>query len=257
MRSDFFSRKNTHSVALGKGCTRLFGLEWLHWEQKTTREELELHGFSTNELTLSKIAAYKTMATTISPWADWEIFEKIGHAINNSVPSFDLRQPLTVAEIVATVDAMRMTRVITFTEPVKRYIAACAATEEFLYLPDPITFSMPFLCPEMYSCNECGTTEINDLVDGRCDLCSGRYEDGELKDRPLEGLENRGTDIQYFSKYEYAPIANKYEALKTLDLNMVRLDLNMVDMQVSKLLDVNEYRKKRMSEYNLDLQELA
>lgn len=256
MRTDFFSRKNTHPVALGKACNKLFGLEWLEWEQRTTREELNMHGFATTELNMCKIAGYKTILTTISPWSDWEIFEKVGHAINNSVPNFELRQPLTVAEIVATVDAMRLTRIVTFTENVKRYIAACAANEEFLYVPDPIAFVMPYLCPTMYYCEEHGGIEIDDLVDDRCDLCAGRYEDGELKDQPAEGLEDRGGNIKKFSKYDYAPIMQKYEALAALDLNSVRLELNTTDMQVAKLLDVNEYRKKRMSEYQLDLQEI-
>lgn len=256
MRKDFFSRKNTHAVALGKACNKLFGLDWLEWEQRTTREELNMHGYEVTELNMCKLAGYKTILTTISPWSDWEIFEKVGHAINNSVPSFYLRQQLTVAEIVATVDAMRMVRIVTFTEPVKRYIAACAAFEEFLYLPDPITFSMPFLCPTMYYCEEHGGIELYDLVDDQCDLCSGRYEDGELKDQPAEGLENRGKAITKFSKYDYSQIANKYEALAITDLNTVRLDLTEVDMQVAKLLDVNEYRKKRSSEFTLDLQEI-
>jgi hypothetical protein len=241
---------------MGAACDALFGTDWLTWEQRALRDELRMHGFETTEVTSQKLAAYRCARVTVGPWADWEIFENVGHAFNGGVTNFELRQPLTVAECAVAVDCLRQCRVVTFTESVKKYIAACAATDEFLYLPDPLTFAMPYLCPQMYICHEHGGRELDDLVDGRCDLCVGRYEDGELVDRPLEGLENRGANIQRFSLYDYAPIATKYEALALLDLDTVQLDVNEVDVQVAKLLDANSLRKRMMALYDKDITEV-
>jgi hypothetical protein len=256
LRSDFFSDEVTHVVALGAGCDMLFGDEWLSWEQRTLRDELRAAGYAITELTSAKAAAYKAARTTVGPWVDWEIFENVGHAFNNDMTNFELRQPLTAAECAVTVDALRMCRIVTFTEDVKKYIAACAAADEFLYLPDPLTFAMPYLCPQMYTCAEHGGRELDDLIDGRCDLCVGRYEDGVLIDAPIAGLENRGASIQRYSLYDYAPIASKYEALALLDLDTIQLDLTQVDMQVAKLLDANSLRKRMMARYEKDIKEV-
>lgn len=256
LRTDFFTTDRAHPVALGVACDMLFGDEWLTWDQRVVRDELQMHGYATDEIMSHRLAAYRTARTTIGPWADWEIFENVGHAFNGDITNFELRQPLTVAECAVAVDCLRLCRIVTFTEEVKRYIAACGAHDEFLYLPDPLTFAMPYLCPQMYTCVEHGGRELDDLIDGRCDLCVGRYENGELRDEPIEGLEQRGTQIQRYSLYDYAPIATKYEALAVLDLDTVQLELNDVDMQVAKLLDANSLRKRMMALYERDILEV-
>lgn len=256
LRSDFFSDDRTHAVALGAACDMLFGDEWLTWEQRALRDELRMHGFESTELTSHKLAAYRCARTTIGPWADWEIFENVAQAFNGEITNFEIRQPLTVAECAVAVDCLRHCRIVTFTENVKKYIAACAASDEFLYLPDPLTFAMPYLCPQMYTCREHGGRELDDLIDGRCDLCVGRYEDGELVDAPLSGLEQRGIDIERYSLYDYAPIAVKYEALAAADLDTVQLDITDVDVQVAKLLDANSLRKRMMALYEKDMKEV-
>lgn len=256
LRQDFFSAEDSHAMALGSACEVLLGGNWKTWEARVIREELKFSGYTVSEINSQKLSAYICATTTIGPWADWEIFENVGQALNNNFTNFEVRQPLSVAECAVTVDCLRKARIVTFTEPVKKYIASCAAVSEFLYLPDPLTFCMPHLCPEMYYCPEHGGVEINDLSDGQCDLCSGRYEDGVLVDAPQKGLEHRGVDVQTFSLYSYAEVANKYEAIVSSGITAFSLDLNTVDMQVAKLLDVNEYRKKRMSQLNTQLQEI-
>jgi hypothetical protein len=115
---------------------------------------------------------------------------------------------------------------------------------------------MPYLCKPLYYCEEHGGVDEDDLIDGQCDLCTGRYEDGELIDAPIPGLEGRGVSIQRFSQYDYAQIAQKYEALASLDLDHVQLDLSMVDIQVARLLDVNSYRKRRRAQLDVQLSEV-
>lgn len=256
MNSDLFSRTDAHPLALGASCDAKYGPEWLTWEIRTVRDELAMSGHPVSELNSQKLAAYRAARTTIGPWTDISIFENVGMIFNNRVPNVEIHQPMSVAECAVTVDCLRQCRIVTFTENVKKYIAACAAAQEFLYLPDPLNFCMPYLCPTMYYCNEHGGVEIDDLVDGQCDLCVGRYEDGELKDKPLEGLEARGTDIVKFTQYDYAPIATKYEALAATDINSVQLDLTTIDLQVARLLDINAYRKRKNAQLQFQLGEV-
>lgn len=256
MNSDLFSRTDAHALALGTACDLKFGPEWLTWEIRTVRDELRMAGHTLDELNSQKLAAYRVAKTTIGPWTDITIFENVGMVFNNRAPTTDIHQPLSVAECAVAVECLRMCRIVTFTENVKKYIAACAASQEFMYLPDPLSFCMPYLCPTLYHCNEHGGIELDDLVDGRCDLCAGRYEDGELIDAPIAGLEQRGLDITRFSQYDYAPIAQKYEALAVTDIDSVQLDLNTVDIQVARLLDVNSYRKRRIAQIESQLGEV-
>jgi len=256
LRSDFFSSDDAHPVAIGAACDALFGEEWLAWEQRTVRDELRMSGFETTERTAQKLAAYRCARTTIGPWADWEIFENVGHAFTDGVPNFELRQPLDVAECAITMDCLRLCRIVTFAEDVKKYIAACAATDEFLYLPEPLTFAMQYLCPPMYMCHEHGGREIDDLVDGRCDLCVGRYEDGDVRDAPLPELAERGARIQRYSLYDYAQLATRYEALAVADLDTVQVEFTEEGMQLGKLLDVNSRRKRARAQYDLQMREV-
>lgn len=256
MREDFFNRRDAHALALGTACDTIFGPEWLTWEIRTIRDELRMLGHDMDELNSQKLAAYKVSKTTIGPWVDMAIFENAGMVFNNRMPNVEIHQPLSVAECAVTVDCLRSARIVTFTEAIKKYIAACAADAELMYLPDPLSFAMPYLCTPMYYCNEHGGVEKDDLVDGQCDLCTGRYEDGELIDAPIPGLEGRGTNITRFSQYDYAPIAQKYEALALTDISSVQLNLTAVDIQVAKLLDINVYRKRKMSQLELQLGEV-
>lgn len=256
LRSDFFSAEDAHPLALGAACDLLLGDGWLTWELRTTRDELRMLGYETNERNCQKIAAYNCARTTIGPWADWEIFENIGHGFTDGIPNFELRQPLDVAECAITVECLRLCRIVTFTEDVKRYIAACGATDEFLYLPEPLTFAMPYLCPQMYTCLEHGGRDIDDLIDGRCDLCVGRYEDGDIRDAPLPELQHRGAQIQRYSLYDYAQISTRYEALAAADLDTVQVELSEEGIQLAKLLDVNSRRRRVRAQYDAQIREV-
>ena len=256
LRSDFFTREDAHGVSIGAACDLIFGDEWYTWEPRTTREELALHGFTVSEINSQKLSAYIVAKTTIGPWADLEIFENVGQAFNNNFTNFQLRQPLSAAECAVTVESLRQCRIVTFTEGVKKYIAACGARDELLYLPDPLTFAMKYLCPQYYYCEEHGGIELDDLIDGHCDLCAGRYEEGELIDAPLPELQGRGTHIKSLSLYDYSRIANKYNSIISVDIDTVQLELNETDQQVAKLLDVNSYMKKRRTQMQLQLQEV-
>ena len=256
VRLDFFEDEDVHPVALGTACQRMLGEGWPEWESRTIYDELRFMGYKVSELNAHKLHAYRTAVGTISPWIDIEVFESVGHAFNNKINNFSLRQPLSLAELLVTVDTLNKCRPIDYSEDIKKYIAACAASAEILYLPPPLEMAMKYLCPPMYTCLDCGSTDVDDLIDGQCDLCVGRYEDGVLIDGPTQGLQERGKNIKRHSPYRYANIANKFSSLSSVDINTIQLDATMDDIQVAKLLDADGYLKRNRARLDLDIQEL-
>lgn len=259
MRKDFFLKDDSHPVALGVACHKLFGEDWLSWEPRTIYEELRDRGFgniSQHRSNTQKLQAFRTARNTIMPWMEWEVFEKVGHAFNGYVPNFDLIEPLSIGEVMITVDCLRACQVVPFADEVKRYIAACGENEELEFLPDPITFAMPLLCQPRYRCLDCGNDDYDDLDDGQCDVCVGRYEDGIPNGKPAEGLENHGKRIERYMPFDYAPIARLFNKASTLSLDTITLGESPVEIQVAKLLAFTSKRKDMQQQMALQLEEI-
>lgn len=258
IRRDFFLREDSHAVALGVACHRLLGNEWLEYEPRTVYEELERLGYGQMpEINATKVNAFRVAKNTILPWVDHETFEKTVHGLCGDLVNFELREPPNVAKLMVGVDALRAIQAVPFVHDVMRYIAACAKLDELDFLPDPLTFAMPYLCPPMYRCLECGNTDEDDLEDGQCDVCTGRYEDGVNNGKPSAGLEQRGTQIERFMPFEYAPIATLFNRLSRISIDKVDLGDTNVELQVAKLLSYHDYRKESMMRMNTQLREVT
>lgn len=258
IRKDFFQREDSHAVALGVACHRLLGDGWQTYEPRTVYEELDRLGYGVPpEVNATKINAFRVAQNTIMPWMDHETFEKTVLGLDGNLVSFELREPPNVAQLMVGVDALRAIQSVPFADEVKRYIAACAKHDELDYLPDPLTFVMPLLCPPMYRCLECGSVDEDDLEDGQCDVCVGRYEDGTNNGRPEEGLEGRGTQIERFMPFDYAPIADLFRKTSRISIDHVQLGETNVELQVAKLLSYNEYRAERAAQMNAQLREVV
>ena len=260
MRKDFFQRQDAHPVALGVACEKLFGPDWLAWEPRTIYEELKSKGYgdiSEHRENTQKLQAFRTARNTIMPWMEWEVFEKVGHAFNGFVPNFNLIEPLSVGEAMIAVDCLRACQFVPFADEVKRYIAACGENEELEFLPDPLTFAMPLLCQPMYYCADCGNNDYDDLEDGQCDVCVGRYEDGIPNGRPSEGLENHGKRIERYMPFDYAPIATLYNRASVLDISRVNLGDSPVEIQVAKLLAFNSAREESKLRMQQQIEEIT
>ncbi len=256
LRKNFFS-SNTHPYAMGVACDSILTKAWLEWEPKSIYQGLVELGYDmVDEVNAGKLGAYRTSVKTVLPWTDWFSFEHVINAFNSEIVTFDKHQPCKVKYLMAGVDTLRLCQQIQFGDEVKRYIASCAKNAELLFLPDPLTFCMKYLCRPKYKCNDCGNTDYDDLSDGRCDLCVGRYEDGILKDQPQKGLEDRGLNITRFEEYDYFPVANKFDALKQLSSDKITLGLNQLDVQIAKLLDMHYYRKEMRDRLQENLQEV-
>jgi len=109
----------------------------------------------------------------------------------------------------------------------------------------------------MYRCLECGNTDEDDLEDGQCDVCTGRYEDGVNNGKPSAGLEQRGTQIERFMPFDYAPIATLFNRLSRISIDKVDLGDTNVELQVAKLLSYHDYRKESMMRMNTQLREVT
>ncbi len=241
---DFFQKNDSHPVVLGRACDQLLGDEWRTWLPSVSRDALEKQGYGKmSEGTWQMLGAYATAKNTLLPWTDPVSFGNVCTALLGNVPNFKQFDHLKLYEMMIGVDCLRLIQQIPFGTDVKKFIAACARFEELEFLPDPLTFCMSYLCRPMYKCQDCGNTEYDDLIDGQCDVCCGRYEDGILKDQPLEGLEDRGRNIIRFDEYDYASISTRYGSLKSLSKNNIQLNLDKTDVQVGKLLAAEYVRR--------------
>ena len=246
LRKDYFLKKDAHALDLGRACLNLFDTDFLEWEPKSVYQSLKEQGFGDlPESNAVKINAFRVCFNTIMPWTDWEVFEKVGHGLLGTTPNFDLREPLTVAECMNTVNVLNQIRVVDYAYDIRAYIASCAKSEEIEYLPGSLEFCMPLLCEPMYTCLDCGNRDTDDLVDGRCDVCVGRYEDGIPNGKPSEGLHHLGKNIHRSLAYSYSDIADAYRKVSVLDTNVLDLGEGYLAIQLAKLIAVRDFCKQQ------------
>ncbi len=257
IRKDFFQSSDQHPVVLGRACDELLGIEWRTWMPSVTRDALESQGFGKmSESSWQMLGAYATAKNTLLPWTDPISFGNVCTAFLGNIPNFKQFDHLRLYEMMIGVDCLRLIQQVPFGTDVKKFIAACARFEELEYLPDPLTFCMLYLCRPMYKCEDCGNTDYDDLVDGRCDICCGRYEDGILKDVPLEGLEDRGKNIVRFDEYDYASVSTRFGSLKSLSKNNIVLNLDKTDVQVGRLLAAEYTRREFKHRFDTQIREI-
>ena len=89
---DFFSREDSHAVALGLACHKILGKQWLDYEARTVYEGLRNRGFAEIiEVNANKINAFRVAKSTILPWMDHETFEKTVLGLLGFIPSFHIK----------------------------------------------------------------------------------------------------------------------------------------------------------------------
>lgn len=218
----------------------MFSNKCLEWEPKTLYESIVESGYNPiSRENAQKINAFRVAVNTLMPWLEWDVFEKVCLGFLGLTPQFQSMEPLTVAQCACGIHILNQIRSVEYSLEVRKYIASCAQNEEFEYLPEPLQFCMPQLCPPMYKCLDCGNYDEDDLSDGQCDVCVGRYEDGIPNDKPEEGLEHLGKNIKKLPLYDYAKIADIYRRSRILS-NPVNLGDSMEAIQVAKLLHCDE-----------------
>lgn len=248
---NFFADDKSHPVLLGELATALFGNDWFVWEPRTVYEEVVQHGFlPVSKVNAGKLHAYRVIKNTYTPWMDWEVFEKVGHALNSNCPSFEIMQPLSTGEAAVAVDILTGIKSVAFADEVLGYIAACAKLDELDYLPDCLQIAQNKLCRDMYKCLDCGNTDTDDLSDGRCDVCCGRFDYELMGGRANPEIpSDRGTNIIKFKEFDVTPVSKQFKALRNYSGDDLQLGDTSTDIQVAKLLSIEEYRKTTQNAY--------
>jgi hypothetical protein len=255
----YFNYHDAHPIGLMMVLIEKFKIHWMAWEPETVQQEViksfKATGISNHNW--QKLQAIRTLVHAVGFWEEWHTFEKVIQALNNNVPRFDITQRCTLAQLMAGVDIANTIRRETFSDEVVRYIAACALDDGVVYLPPPLDFAQGVLSKPMYRCRVCGTVDTDD-TDGRCDFCTGRFQD----DRPLNFKPSKavsadvGTDVEKFLARDPAPVKKRFNELKLKDRSELDLSVSNVDSQTVKLLVAFDYMKLRQRQLTAQLEEL-
>lgn len=255
---------DAHPITFVMVLMKEFGVEWFEWDAEVLHKEI-LRTYGANNISehnWQKIQAVRAMMTSFGFWREWEVFEKVIHALNNNVPRFDVAQPCSMAQLMAGVDMANYVRSETYSDEIARYIAACAIEEGVTYLPPPLDFAQTVLSQPRYKCADCGRIDIDDNEDGRCDFCSGRYSD----EHPLNGKANpavprdRGTNLTRYLLRDPVSAKTRFEQIKEKvekDGSPGNLsDESADDVQAAKLMVAYQYMKSRQDQMESQLKEL-
>lgn len=250
----FFAYHDAHPLALAMAIFSKMGGDWVEWEAETLRWEIarEFNVSSISPANWEKIQAVRALMLTVGFWAEWHIFEKILQALNNNIPQFDTLQACTIPQIMAGIDmASEIRPGMKFSEEVALYVAACALEEGVTYLPDNLEFAQNALTSPSYYCKDCGNVDDDDLMDGRCDFCVGRFQgDHPLNMKPSEGVpDNVGRNIVKFQKRDPSGAKDRYELLLARGPENDHLSEDSPeDVQAGKLYVAYEYTELRKAQ---------
>ena len=158
---------------------------------------------------------------------------------------------------MAGVDLINSVRKIPFQDEVRNYIATCALYQGVTYLPDPLDFAQRDLSEPRYICMDCGNIDDDDdLSDGQCDVCTGRFaDDHPLNGAPASGHEKDGKNIKKFVKRSPEAAEKQFKIWKgstELDID----DENPAHVQAGKLVVGHRYMLLRRQQLVDQLEEL-
>jgi hypothetical protein len=254
----FFSYHDAHPVALAMVLQEKFRHFWIDYEAETLRFEIlaTFKATSISDHNWAKIQAVRTLMSSDSFWSAWEVFEKVIQSLNNNLPTFEVAQRCTVAQLMAGVDMASQVRQLPFNEEVLGYISASSIEEGITYLPDPLEFAQQTLSQPHYECLVCGNHDDLDLEDGRCDVCVDRWSDHRPTGKPAEYADpSWGTNIRKYLLRDPKGVKSRFNEIK--DLKTADVDEeSVVDVQAAKLAVAHQYVKLRRSQLVEQLERL-
>jgi hypothetical protein len=252
----FLQREDAHPIAIMRLVVAVCGKGALTWEPKSVYAEMAERGFGQmTRANAQKFNAARAVRGSILPETEWESFEKAVWGLCGTEPSFEIREPCNLQDVAVAVSIISRIKVPEFSLEVRQYIGACALNDELNFLPTVLQFAMPQLCPSMYHCKDCGNTDTDDLEDGQCDVCVGRYEDEKPNGKPTVGLERLGKNIIRGAAYDYTDVADMYRKASTMR-GKVTLPEDATGIQVAKLLGCDAAVASAAQQLNLQIEEL-
>lgn len=257
----FFSWHDAHPIALCLVLMKRFGPEFLDWEPSVLRRveiQRAFNATGVSDLNWNKIQAVRTALLATSPWHEWHVFEKVIHGLNNNIVDPDTEQRCSVAQLMAGIDMLHeLDDEQSWSPEVAGYVAACALEDGVVYLPPPLEFAQNALSEPSYLCRTCKNIDYDDLKDGRCDVCTGRFtHDRALKGEPAQNIpSDLGSSITRFMKRDPAPVRTLFEAWQAHRPVSVKDD-DPTEVQASKLVVAYDYMMKRRRELDEQLRAL-
>jgi len=255
---NLFTHPDAHPIVLDFALQKMFQYEWQRWEAETVWDEVkEVFSSQVSELNKQKIRALQALHTSLMPWQRWQVFEKVGVALNSMLPSPKILQILSLEELYAAVDIMHGIRQEPYSDEVKLYMAATVLEEDVFYVPPPLDFIQLEVSQPEYKCQDCGNTESALFHDGVCSYCSGRlHPEQALSMEPKHELVNKGfgKNVKVVVKYDPTAVAarwNDVKGLKYSEYEKQAHEETMEEVQVQKLLLARDYmnlRRKQLAE---------
>jgi hypothetical protein len=193
------------------------------------------------------------------PWNRWQVFEKVGQALNNNIPMFHIIQPLALEQLFVAVDMLNNLRVVSFSDEVKTYMAGCVLNDQVFFVPPPLDFIQLEVSQPQYHCKDCGNTESALFSDGYCSFCTERLhpEQGLSLAPKKEALDaGKGKNVETIIKYDPTEVAKLWKSHSEHSLHSFadKFSTHQDDenwVQLSKLLIARDYmnvRRKQLAE---------
>lgn len=261
----FFGHHDAHPSVLAGLLFSEFGADWLDWDSEALWYEIEQdfsalfqkhydkpHAVTVSALNKNKIQAVRNLLMANGYWTEWNLFAPLTQALNNNIPDFYTLQQPTVAQMMSAVGMVAGIRKEPFSEEVARFVAASALEQGVWFLPGPLSFAQRLVAEPTYRCNECGNEDDDDLEDGRCDSCVGRYnqdmDEKAMNGKPARGIPDAvGRNIETFYKNDPHRPASRWRELFSPEGADLEDDVPE-DVVCAKLLVAHNYMVHRQEQ---------
>lgn len=146
-KANLFQNADTHPLIFYLILLDKYGPIWATWIPDSVWLAIEKDYKTTiAAVTKEKINALLTLLRVDGFWQEWDVFEKICHALNNNIVRFDIIQPPTLGQMFNAVHiAHRLRSDMKFEEEVARYVSGVADLEGVEYLPKPLHFAQRYI----------------------------------------------------------------------------------------------------------------
>ncbi len=145
--SNLFQNAETHPLIFYLILLDKYGPIWATWDPDSVWLAIEKdYNTSIAAVTKEKINALLTILRVDGFWQEWDVFEKVTHALNNNIVRFDIIQPPTLGQMFNAVHIVKRLRPkMKFEEEVARYVAGVADLEGVEYVSSPLSFAQRYV----------------------------------------------------------------------------------------------------------------
>lgn len=131
------SSDHVSALTIYAGLNDKYKQDWWDWSPETIWQTLHMDlGVEVTDEIKNMVGALQVIVNTNQAFESWNIFENIGHALNENMVYFSVVTPLELTDITWTVKVLQDIRPKeAFQDEILGYIAACAKNSGVVYLP--------------------------------------------------------------------------------------------------------------------------